>query len=68
MFYTYIVKLYKAPVMGAFFMGNNMEKTSKNKLKDYRRTKGKKWVDTHTEFSKRTSGSGLKFGGKYVEK
>ena len=38
-----------------------------NRLKDYRRIKGKKWVDIPTKFEKRVSGSGVQFGGKYVK-
>lgn len=45
-----------------------MEKTRKNKLKDYQRTKGKQWIDTHTEYKDRKSGSGVRFGGRYIEK
>lgn len=45
-----------------------MEKSQENKLKDYKRKKGKKWVRTHEGFEKRTTGSGVTFGGKYVPK
>lgn len=43
-----------------------MEKTEKNKAKDKKRTEGKVWIAEHTPYSKRTCGSGLTFGGKYV--
>ena len=45
-----------------------MEKTNKQKLKDYMRKKGKIWVDEPQTFKKRTSGSGVQFGGSYVDK
>lgn len=51
-----------------FFRGENMEKTEKNKLKDYKRTKEKVWVRTPVTFGKRTTGSGVTFQGKYVPK
>lgn len=44
-----------------------MEKTIKNKLKDYKRKKGKKWVDIPTSIKERNCGSGMKFSGKYVD-
>ena len=45
-----------------------MEKSEKNKLKDYKRTKGKKWVDSHVHYSDRKSGSGVRFEGFFVKK
>ena len=45
-----------------------MEKSEKNKLKDYKRTKGKKWECVPVPFEKRTTGSGLTFQGRYVPK
>lgn len=45
-----------------------MEKTNKQKLKDYMRNKGKIWVDEPQTLNKRTSGSGVQFGGSYVDK
>lgn len=45
-----------------------MEKSEKNKLKDYKRTEGKVWVRTPVTFDKRTTGSGVTFRGKYVPK
>ena len=51
-----------------FLLENNMEKSEKNKLKDYKRTKGKVWVRTPVTFDKRTTGSGVTFQGKYVPK
>ena len=52
----------------AFLLENSMEKSDKNKLKDYKRTKGKAWVRTPVTFDKRTTGSGVTFQGKYVPK
>lgn len=40
----------------------------KNKMKDYKRKKGKKWVDTHVFYKDRKCGSGVTFTGKYVNK
>ena len=51
-----------------FYWRNDMEKSEKNKLKDYKRTKGKVWVRTPVTFDKRTTGSGVTFQGKYVPK
>lgn len=45
-----------------------MEKTNKQKLKDYMRNKGKIWVDEPQTLNKRACGHGVKFGGSYVEK
>ena len=45
-----------------------MEKSKKNRLKDYQETKGKKWVYLPTPYTKRKSGSGITFDGKYVDK
>ena len=45
-----------------------MEKSKKNRLKDYKETKGKKWVYLPTPYTKRKSGSGITFDGKYVDK
>ncbi len=42
-----------------------MKKTEKNKEKDRKKHIGKIWVDEHTPFEKRTTGSGLTFSGKY---
>ena len=53
---------------GGFSIGANMEKSKENKLKDYKRTKDKIWVDKPTSINKRTSCSGVVFRGKYVEK
>ena len=53
---------------GAFLLEIvKVEKTRENRLKDYRRITGKKWVDIPTKFEKRVSGSGVQFGGKYVK-
>lgn len=52
---------------GCFVFGIKMEKSAKNKLKDYKRTKGKKWIDAPAEIKKRISGSGVRFGGKYID-
>lgn len=46
-------------------LGEYMEKTEKNKKKDNKRNIGKIWVDRHTPFEERTTGSGLTFSGKY---
>ena len=51
-----------------FLLEKDMKKSEKNKLKDYKRTKGKVWVHTPTTFDKRTCGSGVTFQGKYVDK
>ena len=51
-----------------FLLENGMEKSDKNKLKDYKRTKGKVWVRTPVTFDKRTTGSGVTFQGRYVLK
>ena len=51
-----------------FLLENSMEKTEKNKLKDYKRTKCKKWEYVPVPFEKRTTGSGLTFQGRYVLK
>ena len=51
-----------------FLLENSMEKSEKNKLKDYKRTKGKVWVRTPVTFDKRTTGSGVTFQGRYVLK
>lgn len=51
-----------------FLLENGMEKSEKNKLKDYKRTKGKVWVRTPVTFDKRTTGSGVTFQGRYVLK
>lgn len=51
-----------------FLLENDMEKSEKNKLKDYKRVKGKTWVRTPMTFDKRTTGSGVTFQGKYVPK
>ena len=45
-----------------------MEKTKKNKLKDYKRTKGKVWERIPVTYDKRTTSSGVTFQGKYVDK
>lgn len=45
-----------------------MEKSKKNKLKDYKRVKGKKWIDEPTMYKDRKSGSGLTYGGRYIDK
>lgn len=44
-----------------------MKKTKNNKLKDYKRTKGKKWIDAPIRYKNRTCGSGVTFGGYYVD-
>ena len=51
-----------------FYWRNSMKKSEKNKLKDYKRTKGKKWEYVPVPFEKRTTGSGLTFQGRYVPK
>ena len=50
------------------FLRKFMEKTKKNRLKDYRELKGKRWVYLPTPYAKRKSGSGVTFDGKYVDK
>ena len=45
-----------------------MEKSKKNRLKDYQETKGKKWVYLPTPYTMRKSGSGITFDGKDVDK
>lgn len=61
------VRLCKAPIEVLFLLVNFMEKTKKNKIKDYERTKGKKWVNIPVLYKDRTTGSGVTFGGKYVD-
>ena len=51
-----------------FLLENDMEKSDKNKLKDYKRTKGKIWVSIPSTYDKRMTGSGVTFQGKYVDK
>ena len=51
-----------------FLLENGMEKSDKNKLKDYKRTKGKVWTEIPVTFDKRTTGSGVTFQGRYVLK
>ena len=53
---------------GAFLFGEIMEKTERSKEKDRLRTEGKIWVDEHTPYEKRTTGSGMTFSGKYKKK
>lgn len=45
-----------------------MEKTEKNKGKDRERTKGRVWKDIPATFDRRTTSSGVVFGGQYVPK
>ena len=45
-----------------------MEKTNKQKLKDYMSKKGKIWVDKPQTLKKRTCSGGVRFGGSYVDK
>lgn len=54
--------------MGAFAFGEVMEKTEKNKAKDYFRTKGKVWVHVPQMAKDRKTASGVTFWGKYVDK
>lgn len=49
-----------------FFFGEIMEKAEKNQRKNRRKNVGKIWVDEHITYEKRNSGSGLMFGGRYV--
>lgn len=51
-----------------FLLENNMEKSEKNKAKDRARTPGKQWVNIPATLSRRTTGSGVTFTGKYVPK
>lgn len=44
-----------------------MKKTEKNKEKDFLRLKGKKWENKSSKMSKRKTGSGVVFGGRYVD-
>ena len=44
-----------------------MEKSEKNERKDINKTIGKIWIDEHTPYEKRSTGSGLVFAGKYVD-
>lgn len=57
-----------APGSPGAFLRKTMEKSKKNRLKDYQETKGKKWVYLPTPYTKRKSGSGITFDGKYVDK
>ena len=50
-----------------FLLENYMEKTEKNKNRDRMRLRGKTWIDQHVPYKDRKSGSGLRFGGRYVE-
>lgn len=43
-----------------------MKKTEKNQKKDRDRNIGRIWIDEYTPYEKRTTGSGLTFGGRYV--
>ncbi len=43
-----------------------MEKSKKNKYKDYLRTKNKKWIHIPQMAKDRTCASGVTFWGKYV--
>lgn len=45
-----------------------MNKTLKNKEKDRLRKRNWQWVDLHTKIEDRTTGSGMQFGGKYIQK
>lgn len=45
-----------------------MEKSEKNKLKDYKRLKGKTWERIPSTLDRRTTGSGVEFEGRYVHK
>lgn len=45
-----------------------MEKTEKNKAKDWARAVGKVWVRIPQTFKQRTTGSGIVFGGMYIDK
>lgn len=49
------------------FFGEIMEKTEKNKRKDRSKNIGKIWIDEHTPYEKRATGSGLVFAGRYVD-
>lgn len=49
-----------------FFLGKIMEKEEKNQKKDKNKNIGKIWIDEHTPYEKRTTGSGLTFRGKYA--
>ncbi len=51
-----------------FFLGEIMEKTERSKEKDRLRTKDKIWIDEHTPYEKRITGSGMTFSGKYKKK
>lgn len=44
-----------------------MEKTLENRIKDFERTKNKIWIDEPTRAENRRCGSGVTFGGRYVE-
>lgn len=44
-----------------------MKKTQKSKQKDRNRTKGKIWVDEPVSFESRNTGSGVTFGGRYID-
>lgn len=44
-----------------------MKKSEKNERKDINKTIGKIWIDEHTPYEKRSTGSGLVFAGKYVD-
>lgn len=50
------------------YMEKRMEKSKNNKLKDYKRTKGKIWVNETVRYKDRKTGSGLTFSGRYIEK
>lgn len=47
---------------------NYMEKSEKNKLKDYKRLKGKTWKRIPSTLDRRRTGSGIEFEGRYVSK
>lgn len=48
------------------YVENYMEKSEKNKYKDYLRTKNKKWIHIPQMAKDRTCASGVTFWGKYV--
>lgn len=45
-----------------------MKKSLKNRHKDAERTKGKVWIDEPVTAKDRKCGSGVTFGGRYVNK
>lgn len=45
-----------------------MEKSEKSRNKDTQKSKGKIWKDVKVPYAQRKTGSGVTFGGSYVNK